>query len=64
MKNLICAVCGGEAPGRQWWNRDQGYGICARCFEDVAKKEGRLRAIHSYGRPGVHHSPKPKERGH
>lgn len=54
---LRCACCGGNAPAKkQWWNRDTGYGVCARCFEWIAKREGREQAEFSYGKPGIHHS--------
>lgn len=58
MKNLRCCSCGGSAPGRQWHNRDTGYGICPRCFEAWIKKLGIEEAIHCCGMPGIHHSPK------
>lgn len=55
--NLICAVCGGHAPShKQWWNRDTGYGVCARCFTWVSEREGEAQARECYGVPGVHHS--------
>lgn len=61
IKNLRCACCGDSAPAReQWWNRDEGYGVCKRCFEEEVKKQGEEWAIQTYGRPGVHHSLKPE----
>lgn len=56
MKILICCCCGGVAPGRQWWNRDTGYGICPRCFKLWVEKLGAEEAIRCCGQPGVHHS--------
>ena len=54
---LRCACCGGNAPAKkQWWNRDTGYGVCARCFEWIAKREGQEQAESFYGKAGVHHS--------
>ncbi len=32
VKNLTCCCCGEMTRGRQWWNRDTGYGICSRCI--------------------------------
>lgn len=65
--NLICSSCGGNAPARhQWYNRDHGYGICPRCWEEAIKKDGIEEAIHRYGVAGIHHSteradlPKPE----
>jgi hypothetical protein len=53
---LRCACCGGEAPAKhQWWNRDTGFGVCARCFEFAVKREGAEQAINYYGHPGIHH---------
>jgi hypothetical protein len=42
--------------GRQYWNRDTGYGVCHRCFVWIAKREGFTQARRCYGRPGFHHS--------
>ena len=59
---FICACCGGNAPARhQWYNRDTGYGVCAKCFLAEVKKDGIELAIHRYGVPGIHHSTKPRE---
>lgn len=30
---LRCACCGADVKGRQWHNRDTGYGVCVRCVE-------------------------------
>jgi len=38
--NLECNCCGGSAPGRQWYNRDDGYGLCVRCGDEQEKKCG------------------------
>ena len=34
VRNLTCSCCG-ESAGRweQHWNRENGYGICARCID-------------------------------
>lgn len=31
IKRLICSCCGAETYGRQWHNRDTGYGLCDSC---------------------------------
>jgi len=54
--NLTCAVCGGNAPGRQWWNRDTGYGVCPTCFKEEVQRDGLYEAVLRYGHPGEHHS--------
>lgn len=39
--------------GRQWWNRDTGYGVCPRCGVECINREGPV--AHSYyGDRGVH----------
>ena len=54
-RRLICACCGGSAIGRQWWNRDHGYGLCAGCVAFVSARE-TPQAMHSaYGERGVHY---------
>ena len=32
-KTLICSCCGQYTSGRQWWNQDTGYGLCAGCVD-------------------------------
>ena len=43
-KFLTCACCGERARGRQWWNRDTGYGVCSRCFRASFLRDGREEA--------------------
>lgn len=33
LETLICCCCGRYTKGRQWWNRDTGYGLCDDCIE-------------------------------
>lgn len=57
IKNLECATCGGFAPAfKQWWNRDTGYGVCARCYSESVQKYGEEVSIDYFGQSGVHHS--------
>ena len=57
IKILDCCCCGGAAPAyEQWWNRDNGYGVCKRCFDEDFKKYGEQYARDCYGVAGVHHS--------
>jgi len=30
---LTCCCCGSETAGRQWWNRDTGFGLCQDCIK-------------------------------
>jgi len=55
MLNLRCACCGGSAPAeKQWYNRDTGFGCCAKCFMWSVEREGMNQSINYYGKPGVH----------
>lgn len=52
----VCSCCGGEA-GRweQWYNRDTGYGMCAKCIDFVRERgesEDEIRNL--YGVHGIH----------
>lgn len=29
--HLNCCICGESTKGRQWWNRDTGWGLCSAC---------------------------------
>jgi hypothetical protein len=31
-RRLTCCCCGERTTGRQWWNRDTGYGLCSACI--------------------------------
>lgn len=49
---LRCCCCGASTRGRQWFNRDTGYGICTPC---VNAEIGHLAASSpAYGIRGVH----------
>jgi len=56
LKDLTCCVCGGAA-GRfaQHWNRDTGYGICARCAAEEAGQSTPEELVSRYGTPGVNY---------
>ena len=57
--HLRCCCCGGEAIGRQWYNRDKGFGICSRCVAWVASSGTSAREIRAhYGVAGVHYNVK------
>lgn len=55
IRNLYCAVCGALTRGRQWHNRDTGYGLCA---DSAAWLKGRGMSAEEmeslYGREGEH----------
>lgn len=33
IKTLTCCCCGELTQGRQWWNRDNGFGHCNSCTD-------------------------------
>jgi len=50
---LTCCCCGQGTRGRQWWNRDTGFGICKSCA-DWQKRDGDEDYFRSlYGEEGV-----------
>ena len=50
MKALICACCNARTIGKQWWNRDEGFGVCPRC----AYNEDQEQVQRMYGKRGEH----------
>lgn len=42
---LDCACCGSGVRGRQWCNRDDGYGVCLSCADENTARYGE-------GKPG------------
>lgn len=55
-RRLICCSCGEGTMGRQWWNRDTGYGICPSCAKRWAEHRlvGPEELERSCGKRGVH----------
>ena len=54
-RRLICSCCGETAIGRQWWNRDTGYGLCVRCIDFVLAHGTTPEELkRSYGKRGYH----------
>ena len=57
IKHLTCAVCGESTRGRQWWNRDTGFGVCPKCIEWLRGRGEPEEALTDlYGKEGIHHS--------
>ena len=52
MKTLICGCCGARAKGKQHWNHDTGYGLCAACVYYLAERN-EIDELKGYGTPGV-----------
>lgn len=53
--SLRCACCGIETKGRQWHNRDTGYGVCLDCITGMAGIETPETLREWYGIAGVHY---------
>ena len=54
-RSLFCSCCGGWTTGRQWHNRDRGYGVCLSCVEWMEKRGTDADEIRrNYGTRGVH----------
>ena len=54
VKRLICCCCGKSTRGRQWHNRDKGYGLCLKCHDWISTKETKEEMDSCYGVKGVH----------
>lgn len=58
VKRLQCCVCGSGTKGRQWWNRDTGFGLCENCAIWLVKERGvtpdEMRLC--YGENGIHYN--------
>lgn len=56
-RTLTCCCCGESTRGRQWWNRDIGFGVCPPCVVFVRRK-GETQIQSLYGIAGVHYDVK------
>ncbi len=58
IQRLSCCCCGEYTRGRQWWNRDTGFGLCPECAEWIKTKgcysDEEFKSI--YGIDGVHYN--------
>jgi hypothetical protein len=45
MAVLICNCCGCSTKGKQWWNRDKGYGLCKSCGEWKLKQGQSIEMV-------------------
>lgn len=55
IRRLTCCCCGESTIGRQWWNRDTGFGLCADCIPFVSRGESAEGLQSTYGTRGVHY---------
>lgn len=60
VQSLTCCCCGEETQGRQWWNRDSGYGLCLSCANEIEQKYGREYVIDMAGEKGWHYGVEAK----
>jgi hypothetical protein len=54
---LTCCCCFQGTHGRQWYNRDTGYGLCAKCANWIPTRgrETPEDMKENYGIEGVHY---------
>lgn len=52
---MRCSCCGGETIGRQWHNRDTGWGLCVSCIDFCKRNETEESFARLYGEWGVHY---------
>jgi hypothetical protein len=62
VRNLQCCCCGGSTKGRQWWNRDTGYGLCEACADKISARETKEQMRQSYGIAGIHYGIQSSEK--
>jgi len=55
VRNLECSCCGQSTIGRQWWNRDNGYGLCESCAIRIEPRESEEDMKSCYGIKGFHY---------
>lgn len=56
-KYKVCSICGAFAGySKQWWNRDDGYGVCPDCANKQIKKMDADEFKENFGLPGIHFS--------
>jgi hypothetical protein len=56
VRELACSCCGGYTRGRQWWNRDKGYGLCIACVAFATKGMSDADIRKTYGERGIHYA--------
>jgi len=59
VRALTCACCGEPTKGRQWPNRDAGYGLCVPCIPFVSRGVSADDMRDSYGDRGTHYDVNP-----
>jgi len=55
VRRLTCCCCGAATRGRQWHNRDTGFGLCAWCAGwIIGRGMDREEFRRCYGTRGIH----------
>jgi len=54
LERLYCSCCGGVTTGRQWSNRDTGYGLCVSCIPQCSRNQTDEEFQRTYGVRGIH----------
>lgn len=52
---LACCCCGSDTEGRQWHNRDTGYGLCEHCIDHATTGMSTEEVESAYGKYGIHY---------
>lgn len=55
-RRMICACCDSGTIGRQWWNRDNGFGLCKNCVDFCRRGCDDDDMFSSYGAKGIHYA--------
>ena len=55
LQRLECCCCGQITAGRQWWNRDTGYGLCNDCIELNRRGSDDRDMVSQFGYLGVNY---------
>ncbi len=50
----VCSCCGAATQGRQWPNRDKGFGLCLECVPFTARGYTASEHASIYGYRGIH----------
>lgn len=51
---LTCCCCGRYTKGKQWWNRDKGFGLCLKCWNWISQTNTIEYMKSTYGITGIH----------
>lgn len=54
LETLACCCCGEPTRGRQWHNRDTGYGLCDNCIDRATRGVSPAEVESCYGKYGIH----------